>query len=75
MSLVLLIALFILGFVVLSGVYTIRNGIPRYPGPRPLPIIGNTLPLSRVWLTLTSWSKQFGQLTPAALFYLRPIDP
>jgi len=41
-----------------------RNGLPYPPGPRRLPVIGNTfqLPTSYEWLQAAEWKKYYGDI-------------
>ena len=56
------IALFAVGFVliVLKRQFSKHYNLP--PGPKPLPLIGNThqVPKTHPWLTYTEWAKKYG---------------
>lgn len=47
-----------IGLLVWKG----SSSIPTFPGPRPIPILGNALqmPKTRPWLTFAKWAKEYG---------------
>ena len=57
--------------IISAYVYLTRKrapGLPKPPGPNPLPLIGNIFNLTahQLWLRVTDWSKTYGEL-PTAL--------
>lgn len=43
-----------------------RSKVPLPPGPRGIPILGNSLQLSGyLWIKLTEWSQAYGECTPS----------
>jgi hypothetical protein len=68
----MVIAAVIAGSVVIWLVSKISRQKRLPPGPRPLPVIGNThqVPGIRPWLTYSAWAKQYG-MPPAQFVYRR----
>lgn len=54
-----------------------RSRLPFPPGPKPLPLLGNTFdfPIHNGWLTYARWSKQYGPSCPARMSHwcARPL--
>ena len=46
------------------------SGLPKPPGPKPLPLLGNVfdLPTRQLWLAVTDWSKIYGVSPTSPVF-------
>ncbi|KAK7682348.1 hypothetical protein QCA50_014553 [Cerrena zonata] len=60
----------LLGLFILHRLLRNRTQTPFPPGPKGLPLIGNTLDIPRTyeWLTFSEWAKRWG-----AIIYLRTL--